>query len=683
MAYANYNCPRPRPIDPAIFFDMVKIRQLIDDATDLSIRAANGTASGGSHNSDSGLYGSAAALGFGGIGGTNIKLSRERKHRMRDLATRKLSQAYYLEEIAASVATMQGTSSLEDVANLVLQRNPEDSHAKYVHFFHEKIPSRMLAQCTSLQALDEVIEDQPLEAAPLRTRAVTKLFMEEYQSALEDLTAALRIYRNVAPLHGWKTRPAEHSTVVGHVQGRRRQDPDRAAIKKDVERLSSLEPQLLFHRGGVYLTLACQRIHVALDTPLQNNTNGTHGGNGERLQTELDERQIEAQRSVKINAKRALKDYLEFLSHLEYTALSTVDSFDSLSGQHKTRSSHESAAISADGGLGEESETQLSSVRDPSTFKYRDQSDVQLSARPDLNPHQPQSTFRQSKVYSASELFSISLPADIPPYPSTEKAPVTRKAAAQQVKEDMFRPPIEDEELLTYHPLVVEVLHAVLLCHSLIQTPPKQILRHAHMVARLARICEGYPIFLTARSPSRSDWIQILQKTANWIDLGQSWENLCSPPPLPNQNGAVSHQKTPEEMREQRRHEAILEALADERVHDEASFQAAMRANTQESETSNQNPTFHSESEDDRWSQQYAKEHPSGSGRAEAVARWVREAPQVSVGGARSKRGTKGKIQKCSMKQSSSRTSQCSEQPAIESLTVTDEPTLCTDKSKA
>ena len=167
LAYSNYASPRPQPIHPAVFFDLVKIRRLVEEATDLAVRAANGTTSSSltnSLNASNGLLrnSSAAALGLGlGGGGPNARLSRERKHRMREHATQKLSHAYHLDEIAASVATMQSASSLEEVAKLVLQRNEHDCDAKYVHFFHEKIPSRALAECTSLQPLDDVIFKSP------------------------------------------------------------------------------------------------------------------------------------------------------------------------------------------------------------------------------------------------------------------------------------------------------------------------------------------------------------------------------------------------------------------------------------------------------------------------------------------------------------------------------------------
>lgn len=115
-------------MDPAILFDLVKIRRLVDEATDLAVCATNGTTSsarGNCHHASNGFPGrrGTAALGFGiRGGGPNTKLSKERRHRMRQHATQMLSHAYNLDEIAASVAAMQSASVLEQVAKDVLTR---------------------------------------------------------------------------------------------------------------------------------------------------------------------------------------------------------------------------------------------------------------------------------------------------------------------------------------------------------------------------------------------------------------------------------------------------------------------------------------------------------------------------------------------------------------------------------
>ncbi|KAK3067599.1 hypothetical protein LTS18_001023, partial [Coniosporium uncinatum] len=200
LAHSNYMSPRPHPIDPAVFYDLVKIRKAVDEATTLAVRAASGLTSAAMSSMDgsrNGMLGGAGAqaLGLGYGGGGNGKLSKERKHRMRELATQKLSLAYHLDEIAASVATMQSASTLEDVAQLVLGRNKEDWDARYVHFFHEKIPSRMMAQCTSLDGLGDLIGERAGDASPWRTRALTRIFKEDYQGAARDLTEALAVCR--------------------------------------------------------------------------------------------------------------------------------------------------------------------------------------------------------------------------------------------------------------------------------------------------------------------------------------------------------------------------------------------------------------------------------------------------------------------------------------------------------
>lgn len=69
-------------------------------------------------------------------------MSATRIHRLRALAVQKLAAAYAADEIASSVMVMQGGSVFDDIAERVLKHDPNDADARYVHFFHEKIPSR-------------------------------------------------------------------------------------------------------------------------------------------------------------------------------------------------------------------------------------------------------------------------------------------------------------------------------------------------------------------------------------------------------------------------------------------------------------------------------------------------------------------------------------------------------------
>ncbi|RPB05344.1 hypothetical protein L873DRAFT_1825134 [Choiromyces venosus 120613-1] len=528
LAHSNYQAPRPRPIDPAVLYDLVKIRKLVDDATNLAVRAASGIASS-TVLKDGGLLGGSAAgvLGLGMAGGGPApRLSRERKHRMRELATQKLAKAYKLDEIAASVATMQSASSLEEVANLVLTRNPNDPDAKYVHFFHEKIPSRMLAKCTSLKPLDDVISERPGEGAPLRTRAVTKGFKDDFVGAAQDLTHALSISRPRS-LHDLGM---EVATRNGHSSGgsgspRRTEEDDQP---------SSLEAQLLFHRASTYLTIACQNIEATLTPKANTPTVSEEVARAEALKREA------AKKAVRTNAKRALRDYIKLLSTFDYTPGLPPETTEEF-----MRSVEREVTKTSDLNPGDT----RSDAKKFLEILYRQTGNggyqPHAHHHTNMNNPLPPTLLPQLPVYQVSTLFTSSQPSTLPPYPSTSlittsystrtstpnSTPRTSTSSSFTAAAAAFL--ADGGEAITYHPLLTDALHSLLLCHVLIQTPTKEILRHAYMVARLARICDGYPIFLSPRSPARADWIEVLRKTNNFVGLESTWEALCSPAPLP------------------------------------------------------------------------------------------------------------------------------------------------------
>lgn len=725
LANANYNTPRPRPIDPAVFFDLVKIRRLVDDATNLAVRAASGVASSALSN----LGGASHHGGIGG-GGGHAKLSRERKHRMREQATQKLAKAYRLDEIASSVATMQSTSTLEDVASLVLQRSPDDPDAKYVHFFHEKIPSRQLAESTSLVPLDEVITGRPNEAEPLRTRATVRVFKEDYERAAKDLTEALKLHRLYRAPH---TAPKSYTQELkGHEVhppprgGRRNED---LIVLRDEDQPSSLEIQLLFQRAGVYLAIACQYVRLALPDP-QSAAAGpaeTQDGSGEQVETdsapeppaagqeteqELLEAQKLARKIVKTNAKRALRDYMAYLSHFEYSPDLPIDIVEDFA-----RKVNQTA----------------NGIRIPRNHSHtsRPQGTEAQTANGGRAPDTPY------RVYSLSELLAANPPAGLPPYPRTDLAP------PRQPNQPHSPTPAETStETLTYHPLLADALHSLLLCHCLVQTSAKELLRHAYMVARLARLADGYPVFQASRSPARADWIEVLRRGENWIQLSGAWESLCAPAPLPLfQNSSTSggpapsptlptapakspkalpapgesrtesaaagangsgtngvHKEPPPQKNDRQRHQAILDALGDDRVKDDITLRASILARQQRAEEEYRlneavaaldtklmaqdlgpdssstapkapptptTPTLPASSDESanptntaatkaapaggaagstaprRWAVDDGKEYPILTERAGAIARWVREAPP-NAGSAEGEGGASG-----------------------------------------
>lgn len=160
--------PTPPPIDPGVFRSVASIRSYIDEAAELSVRASSGLSAAelGSMRNGASLnspWAAAQSLGLNPLGmqnggGRNVAMSAMRIHRLRALAVQKLAAAYKADEIASSVMVMQGGSVFDDVAERVLKvgklcrlfassysdhtPDPNDADAKYVHFFHEKIPSR-------------------------------------------------------------------------------------------------------------------------------------------------------------------------------------------------------------------------------------------------------------------------------------------------------------------------------------------------------------------------------------------------------------------------------------------------------------------------------------------------------------------------------------------------------------
>ncbi|KAF3927411.1 hypothetical protein ABW21_db0206150 [Orbilia brochopaga] len=551
LAYHNWGTPRPHPIDPAVFFDIVKIRRLVDDATTISVRAASGVASSsGSYNSSAASLmggGNAAILGIGLTNpNSNAKLSRERKHRMRELATQKLAKAYALDEIAASVATMQGASTLEDVASFVLQRNPDDVDAKYVHFFHEKIPSRMLAASTSVLPLDQVIFERPYDGWALRTRAVTKGFKEDHAGAAADLTTALKRVRSIVHdssagaaaglgdvfgANGTSTSASASTAAAGggvHSNASRGSrgtgsgsggGPGAGSwdgvTRDEASQPSSLEMQLLFHRASSYLTLACQKIEAfsALADPQKANVNG----NGAAIEdaAALTAKRETMRKAIRANSKKAIRDYLKFLSYFDYTPGLTAEEANEQLSQH----------IAAANRARNQKAIELDPSKD-TTAKDTTANGGSYS-RPRIPP-------ARGPVYAVATLFTAP-PSTLPPYPIPPSTELTKYTATPPPITPQTPPPsiFTVYEQITYHPLLTDALHSLLLCHAIISTPAKEIQRYAFMVARLARICDGYPIFLAARSPARADWIELIRRVGDWMSLGRSWESLCQPAPLP------------------------------------------------------------------------------------------------------------------------------------------------------
>lgn len=606
---------------------------------------------------------------------------------MREHATQKLCHAYSLDEIAASVATMQSASALEEVAKHVLQRNEQDPDAQYVHFFHEKIPSMAMAEHTSLDPLTDVIRQKPTQASPYRTRAVTRIFKDDFEGAARDCTEGLAVYRLYHPQH----QNEQRDLILAKDATKLARDYRADARVDEKDQPSSLEPQLLFYRGGAYLTLACENIGRALYGVPNVGTRHIEMRHKEDIATssmteaekEEAKYRADARKLVRTYAKRALRDYTSFLSHFDYTAgLSaeyTEAFLEKVSSSTIGHGSRSERLLDIDA----HSRTGLSEA----LVKYESQRDRQKT---ESLPQIPKPV-----VHKLNALFAAVPPADLPLYPSGPDQNV-------DPNHPVFSLP-DFSEAVSYHPLLTDVLHSLLLCHCLIQTSTKEHLRHAYMAARIARVCDGYPIFLAARSPARADWIEVLRRSKNWLGLSASWETLCAPAPLPGHNHKPEPQhrkETAEEKRERIKQDVTVAALGDRRVKDEESFQAnfkarELRAAREEEEAArkeycrtrlvdhgdavrnssdrNGNGTARPPR---RWAQEDGKEYPITTERAEAIVRWIVEAPPPSaadgVGRPKKKSGAaKGKLRKTASTASSLRGDTGLEQ-SVDSLDLMD-----------
>ncbi|UNI14937.1 hypothetical protein JDV02_001514 [Purpureocillium takamizusanense] len=511
-ALVNYNTPRPRPLDPAMLFDLVKIRRSVEEATDLAVRAASDTASStlSSVNSVSGLRSmSSLRSAAPPKPGHGMRMSRERRLRMRELAVQKLARAYRLDDIAACIVTMQGTTSLDDLAGLVLQDNPRNSDAKFVHFFHDKIISRDLTAGTEgFRVLEEILEIESERPELLRTLAALKGARGDLADVAADLTRAMSLSKYRGESHG-----SSYDTSKAH------QNPHGRGFVElaEDERPSGLDGQLIFHRGAVLLLDACEHVLKALGQPLDSKetvqktdacrphekeaelrypphsdeaTTQASSIQPNERETELlprtndlESAALDKFREVKALAKQALRDIMLFLKNFDYSPTMPV----TLSKDYNDR-----MLLAAKG------------VRKPRSS---------VSNGP-ATPH---------KVYTLADLFSPSPPTELPEFPSSE----TLKQRKHHI------PKGDTCESVTYHPLLSEALHSLLFCHCLAQTSVAEIRRHAYMVARLVRLFDGYPIFHAAKSSARTDWEDMIRRGGDWLGLGAKWQFLCEPAPLP------------------------------------------------------------------------------------------------------------------------------------------------------
>jgi hypothetical protein len=576
--------PIPPPIDPGVFRSVATIRRLIDEASELAVRASSGMSAaalgsmrnGASPNLHSSPWAIAQSLGMNPLGetggGRNVAMSAMRIHRLRALAVQKLAAAYRADEIASSVMVMQGGSVFEDIAERVLKfgasadpfrrfprpsqtshTDPNDADAKYVHFFHEKIPSRFvvpylrplrgvyllgerrqLAECTTTRVLDELIEAFPQRLELFRTRGIVRTFRDEYGAAVKDFTHALkeaRALRKARSFHRNGSRSTSSSKGKGDKRkagGKKKlngQAPPNGTSEVDgygdgseAEALpihpsvlpgapEPIEPQLLFLRGATYLQNAIYLIEEKI------------------LKLEGIRKRISAEGAAELR--------LCYIQNGHYGGVE-IGNPDGPLGRTDGPKLQAYRGVLADSAFREQIGTLLKkSIRDQERF---------LAHFDALETPAPPSGSSDGDDDDEDDGGTSNI------YNNTSTNDVVERAAYAFLLAEALRPgahgtppppaPAPDAPVLftTYHPLLVESHFSVLLA-TLMLGDFTALLRAFLRAATVIDGLEGYPVFLPPRSMAQAEFVETLERLAGGWRVGVQPHARARHGPIGHANG--------------------------------------------------------------------------------------------------------------------------------------------------
>ncbi|KAM0748296.1 hypothetical protein T439DRAFT_317006 [Meredithblackwellia eburnea MCA 4105] len=513
----------PPPIDPAVFRGIAEIRRLVDESSDLSVRAASGLSSaalGALNGSHGGHHGGTGNSLDGG--GRNAAMSPVRQHRLRVLAVSKLAEAYRIDEIAASVAVMQGATGLDDLAVRVLKNEPDNIDAQYVGFFHEKIPSRTLASSTDTTLLDQLITNNPTKLEYYRTRGIVLGFKQDYSAAIRNFTAALsqaKAARKVKMHHenlagggskssrkkggsgGGKAGRGGPGSMNGADSGSGGADEDSSSagpppVMFGKEPGDDVERQIMFHRGMAHFHAACKIIEDAvLDIEgIEKPQGGLSNEGGEMtlrnigivLKDDLlglyGSASLEKQNSYRSDLgdeglrdkvgsllRKSVRDHERFLAHF--------------------------AVWEAPAGSVLEEEKKANPARVPAA----------------MDNNRPL-TFRGRRLIHHRSLCGRTRHSD------PRRSEVRDGTAA-----------VDPALLTTYHPLLIESHFTILLNHLLLGDFSAALTQH-YKTVRLMDYLEGYPVFLPARSLNQSEYAEVLERLAlTWLKKREEETGIPAP----------------------------------------------------------------------------------------------------------------------------------------------------------
>ncbi|KAJ3093954.1 hypothetical protein HDU97_008784, partial [Phlyctochytrium planicorne] len=528
------NSTKPHPIDVTVFRNLLYIRKLVDEAADLAIRAmssAPGPNFQGSHN------GHQHDRGFG-------RVSHLRQNRLRELAVAKLALAYRIDEIATSVLAMQSASALDEIASKVLKKNSSNMDALYVHFFHEKIPSRMLAESTTTAVIDRLIENQPGVPAYYRTRAMIHGFREDYPLALKDFKTAISMVK----------RRQQH---VGNADD------------------SCCENQLVFLRGACYHQYALSLMEKAIQTVNKKhsyNSNKPASGKGKRNEIPFAAIDYNPEFSAEYMAaldkssgqvvqliRKSVRDYCTFLA-------AYPEAMPPFPHPPSTDTPVSGSPPLTPVKANPELQMQIASIVSLPDFVKLLPARTHGYTLPSLQNDEPPSN---SNVMS-SNAAAIANSAAVNSASANSNAVVNVTAitaqngvmAEQHTGKHNCCPgclrdlPNVADKASTYHPLLVEAWFVIGINYLLLGEWQTAVLWHERIV-QMQNLIEGYPVFLPARSMGQADYIEILRKLRTVFRPSPEKENttngkekqpvaLITGPetsPVPSANGKEAEKK--------------------------------------------------------------------------------------------------------------------------------------------
>jgi hypothetical protein len=398
--------------------------------------------------------------------------------------------------------------------------DPNDADAKYVHFFHEKIPSRyvlpfsptnlsfslisfhrQLAESTTTQVLNELIAAQPQRLEFYRTRGIVHSFRDEYHQASRDFTHALKEVRAARRARGaHRIEGLARPETLGRV-GRRKKTiakskaqappswtgtfPDDPAYTdgQDAE-LPPLHPsvlwdapepielQLLFLRGAAFLQHAMFLIEGAI---------------------------VKLEGIIKVPSADGSELRLCYIDNGKYGGVEIGH---------------------PDGPLGKKDGAKIKAYRKVlADAVFREQ--AILLIKKSIRDHE-----RFLSHFDTLEEPNFNCDGDVP---SLIERAFTISESSRPGHHSLSSLSLTEPPTVftTYHPLLVEARFSLLLC-QLMLGQFTELLPSFIRTATLIDSLEGYPVFLPPRSMAQAEFVEVLERLASgWKSGIQPSSRFC------------------------------------------------------------------------------------------------------------------------------------------------------------